>query len=365
MDSRPWRFLMAVFVAADRIQHLFWKTLADPQSRFYQAPEAPRLRARMLAIYQAIDGLVGGVLDRVDADGRTDLLVVSDHGFGSTRTWFNVNRWLQQQGWLRLKPGAALRKRLFYEAMKLNDAPLVKALLPERLARAVRSRVRGGRSVFKTDLDQCIDWAATRAFFASIPAQGIYINVKREGIGTVAPGAEYETLRAEIRQRLQSLTEPGTGEGLVDRVWFREELYHGSQVHLAPDLLFVARDYACLGRELLGSRGVIEPSLNWANGFHRMNGVLLGYGPHLRRGARIEGATMVDVAPTVLYDLGLPLPTNMDGQVLTDLLAPEFVASQPLRHEAPLDDLDRADGGYSDDEQAEIAGRLAALGYIE
>jgi predicted AlkP superfamily phosphohydrolase/phosphomutase len=366
MDDRPWQFLMAVFVAADRIQHLFWKTLADPESHFYHAPAAPRLRARILAVYQAIDDVVGRVLARVDADGETDLFVVSDHGFGSTKTWFNVNRWLQKEGWLRLKPAAALRKRLFYEAMVLNDSRLVKTLLPESLGRAVRGRVRGGRSVFKTDLDRCIDWPQTRAFFASIPAQGIYINVRRDGIGTVEPGAEYEELRQEIRDRLLVLADPRTGQRLVDQAWFREELYHGPYTHLAPDVLFVARDYACLGRELLGTRGVIETSMNWANGFHRMNGIFMAYGPRVRRGARIEGATMVDVAPTVLHGLGLPVPANMDGQVLTDLFAPEFVAANPVRHEAPLAGADLAfDEGYTDDEQAEVSGRLAALGYIE
>jgi predicted AlkP superfamily phosphohydrolase/phosphomutase len=365
MDSRPWHFLMAVFVAADRIQHLFWKTMADPESRFYQAPAASRLRARILGIYQALDEIVGQVMARVDADGATDLFVVSDHGFGSTKAWFNVNRWLQQQGWLRLKPTAALRKRFFYEAMKLNDAQLVKTLLPESLGRAVRGRIRSGRSTFKTDLDQCIDWEQTRAFFASIPAQGIYINVKRDGAGIVEPGAEHEALRQQIRERLLALADPRSGERLVDQVWFREELYHGPQTHLAPDVLFVARDYSCLGRELLGTRGVVESSMNWANGFHRMNGVLLAYGPHVRRGERFDGATMVDVAPTVLYNLGLPVPTNMDGHVLTGVLDPGFVAANPIRHETPLTEQEVRGEGYTADEQAEISGRLAALGYIE
>jgi predicted AlkP superfamily phosphohydrolase/phosphomutase len=366
MDVQPWQFLMAVFVAADRIQHLFWKTLADPDSRFYHAAEAPHLRERILAIYQAIDEMVGQVVARVDADGETDLFIVSDHGFGSTKAWINVNRWLQEQGWLHLKPAAALRKRFFYEAMKLNDSRLIKALLPESLGRAVRGRVRSGRSVFKTDLDQCIDWTQTQAFFASIPAQGIYINVKRGGLGTVRPGAEYETLRQEIRERLLALTDPRSGEPIVDRVWFREELYHGPYTHLAPDVLFVARDYSYLGRELLGTRGVVETGMNWANGFHRMNGIFLAYGSHVRRGVRIEGATIVDVAPTVLYDLGLPVPTNMDGRVLIDTFDPEFVAANPVCHEEPLTGMEpMRDKGYTDDEKAEVVGRLSALGYIE
>ena len=163
-----------------------------------------------------------------------------------------------------------------------------------------------------------------------------------------------------------ALADPHTGQCIVDRVWFREELYHGSQTHLAPDLLFVAQDYGYLGRELLGTRGAIETSMNWGNGFHRMNGIFLAYGPHVQRGRCIEGATMVDVAPTILYDLGLPLPANMDGHLLTGALEPAFVASNPVHHEAPLADSESGQGmSYTDDERAEIEGRLAALGYIE
>jgi len=365
MDTRPWQFLMAVFVAADRIQHLFWKTMADTDSRFYHAPGAGRLRARILAIYQTMDQIVGQIMDQVDAHGQTSLYVVSDHGFGSTKAWFNANRWLQKQGWLHPKPKAATRKRFFYEAMRLNDSRLVRNVLPESLGRAVRGRVRAGRSVFKTDLDQCIDWTRTRAFFASIPAQGIYINLRRDGLGLVEPGAEYETLRLEIRERLVALADPHDGVRIVDQVWFREEVYHGPHTHLAPDLLFVAQDYAYLGRELLGTRDVIDSSMNWGNGFHRMNGILMAYGPHVRGGVRVEGATMVDVAPTLLCDLGLPVPENMDGHVLADVLTPDHLVANPLQRSAALVGAGWEGDSYSEDEQAEIAGRLAALGYIE
>jgi predicted AlkP superfamily phosphohydrolase/phosphomutase len=368
MDRHPWHFYMAVFVALDRIQHLFWKTMADPSSRFYRSPAAPRLRARILSVYQAADALVGRLMDRLEAEGA-DLLVVSDHGFGSTRSWFNANRWLQRQGWLRLKPNAAFRKRLFYEAMKVNDSPLVKTVLPDRLARAIRGRIRGGRSAFKTDLDQCIDWPRTQAFFASIPAQGIYINVKRDPgdtHGVVQPGAEYESVRDAIALRLRELADPRTGAPIVEQVWRREELYQGSYVDYAPDLLFVAGDYGVLGRELLGTRGAVETSENWANGFHRMNGVFMAWGPRVQHGVRVQGATMLDIAPTVLYALDLAVPDNMEGRVLSDVLDPALVAARPLRREPALAGPDASsEGAYSAQEQTGIAGRLAALGYIE
>jgi len=109
----------------------------------------------------------------------------------------------------------------------LNDSPLVKRLVPKGLQSALRGRIRKTRSTFKSDLEQCIDWSRTRAFFASIPCQGIYINVKRDGVGTVEPGAEYEALRAEIAAKLKALTDPETGQPLVDIVQYREEVYHG------------------------------------------------------------------------------------------------------------------------------------------
>jgi hypothetical protein len=106
--------------------------------------------------------------------------------------------------------------------------------------------------------------------------------------------------------------------------------------------------------------------MNWSNGFHRMNGILLAYGPRIQRGTQVQRATMVDIAPTVLYDLGLPVPTNMDGRVLMDLLDPGHVRANPICHEAPLTQAGAAvRTGHTEDEQAQVAGRLAGLGYIE
>jgi predicted AlkP superfamily phosphohydrolase/phosphomutase len=161
------------------------------------------------------------------------------------------------------------------------------------------------------------------------------------------------------------LVDPKTGDRSVDQVWFREEVYHGPYTGLAPDLLFVAQNYGCLGRELLGARRALESSMNWANGFHRMNGIFMAYGPRVQSGVRAEGATMVDVAPTLLYALGLAVPANMDGRVLTGVLSPGYTDANPVCYEQPMTDSERGRGSYSTEEQAEVSGRLAALGYIE
>jgi len=134
----------------------------------------------------------------------------------------------------------------------------------------------------------------------------------------------------------------------------------------APALLFVAGNYGVRGRERLGTRTALETSEHWANGFHRMNGVFMARGPHIQCGVRVQGANMLDVAPTVLYALDLAVPDNMEGRVLSEALDPALVAARPLRREPALAGPDAsAEHAYSVGEEAEIAGRLAALGYIE
>jgi predicted AlkP superfamily phosphohydrolase/phosphomutase len=277
-----------------------------------------------------------------------------------------VNRWLQDLGLLTLKPGQAWRKRLFYEAMRLEAAPLVQRLLPTRLRSAVRRRIRRTFSSFKTDVEAVVDMAATQAYFASMLSQGIYINVKRDGLGVVEPGAAYDELRAYIREKLYELSNPRTGQTVVDRVWYREEVYYGDQVALAPDLLFVARDYAFLGRQLFGSRAVIDPNSDAGKGFHRMNGIFLAYGSDIQAGLCIEGAQIADIAPTVLYAMNLPVPNDMDGRVLTEIWQPGRRAAQPVEFvPAGKEEIGFSQVGYSASEVAAVEARLDALGYLD
>ena len=46
------------------------------------------------------------------------------------------------------------------------------------------------------------------------------------------------------------------------------------------------------------------------SGDHRMNGIMIGRGPELRRGARIEGARIIDYAPTILHSFGVEDPVG-------------------------------------------------------
>jgi len=358
-------FFMAVFIITDRIQHLFWKMM-DPAFDDYHTDRGRRTRERIIAAYQEVDEMLGQVVQSLD--GRTDLVLVSDHGFGGTRAWFNVNRWLAGQGLLTTITSKALRWRLFNLAWKLDETVFVRTIMPTPARRAIRKRIRQTRSSFKNDLEGVIDWDRTRAFFASIPAQGIFINERREGAGCVDP-ADVPALQERIRDGLLALRDPWDGEPVVDAVWFREELYHGPETRFAPHIIFVARNYATLGRQLLGRGQVIESSLHTFNGFHRPDGIFAALGPSFRAGQRIEMARIEDITPTVLHAMGLPVPSDLDGRVLTEALRPEVAAGLAPPTEVPttaqVAESTARDDGYSAAEAAEIEERLRGLGYLE
>lgn len=361
LENKPWQFFFIVFINLDRIQHLFWKYL-DPEWPLYESKMAKMLRPRIIKSYRMVDEMIGELRARI---GDTPLVIMSDHGFGATRQWFNVNTWLEKNGYLKVKRDVLLKKRIFSFFMNLNDTQLIKALVPKSIQSKVRGKIRSGRSTFKSDIEEALDYSNTKAFFASIPSQGIFINVKRDGAGIVEPGAEYDNLRREIKEKLLQIKDPDTGNRVVDKVYFREELYHGDQTKYAADIVFVARNYGCLGRQLFGLGSVLQTSANTPNGFHRVEGILLVVGPQFKAGHEIQGAEMTNIAPTILHLAGQAVPDDMDGEVLQDIFTPEFMADNAVKT-VKADDLpefERKD--FTEKESDEIAARLRSLGYLE
>ena len=368
MENKPWDFFMAVYILTDRVQHLFWKYI-DPREPLADTERGRFIRGEVISAYRIMDDMFGELLDGRMPEG-TDLLVMSDHGFGATHDWFNVNTWLMDQGLLTPMPGTLFKKRLFFTGMAMNESAFVKKMVPDAIQGKVRRKIRSGRSTLgsaKSDIESVIDWSRTKAFFASIPAQGIFINIKKEGFpGIVEPGEEYDAIRAEIKKKLLEIKDPRTGEPLVEWVADREEVYSGPRTEFAPDVLFKAGNYGVLGRQLFGARKWTRSSRNVPNGFHRPNGIFIAMGEGIRAGEKIDGASIIDIAPTALHAMGLPVPDDMDGRVLDEIFTDAHKANRSVEYR-PADAFEeRADRTiYSEEDEESVRDRLKALGYIE
>ena len=103
------------------------------------------------------------------------------------------------------------------------------------------------------------------------------------------------------------------------------------------------------------------------SGSHRLDGIFAMSGGPVKSGHSLEGAHIVDVAPTVLYLMGLPIPDGMDGKPLVDGIDSDYVrANPPETVESEDEEHSDADGegGFNSEESELVAQRLKALGYI-
>jgi hypothetical protein len=92
---------VCVFDGMDRIQHTFWRDI-DEQHPAHKQRHLSRPSNAIEEIYRRMDDLVGETLDRCQSND-TVLMIISDHGFNSFRCGVDLNRWLEENGYLKLK----------------------------------------------------------------------------------------------------------------------------------------------------------------------------------------------------------------------------------------------------------------------
>jgi len=371
LAMEDWDFFMNVIQAPDPIQHQFWKFM-DTQHPHHRRSEAAIYADLLLGCYQTIDEVIGHRTSMID--GRTSLFVVSDHRFGPAHKLFHVNRFLADLGLLvfsqrpgfvrdrlRLVRGPAL-SLLQAAARQVDIFGLRTRLLDNRAREQIR------RSLYRIAASP-ISWSSTKAYYGGLTGECIFVNVKgREEGGAVEPGEEYENVRDLIIRELRRLRDPDTGEPVVSAAYRREDIYHGEQVPCLPDVVFSIGSRPYLPSERLSASKVIEPlSLREGGGRHRPDGVFLAAGAWIKEGHVIRGARIVDVAPTILYALGVPVPHGMDGRVLTEIFESDYLAAHPVKQLEPAAAIDSGEPEdvYTAEETEAIQARLRALGYTE
>lgn len=379
MKRYPWDFFMVVFTASDKVQHHFWKFM-DPA----RTDIAPELRERygpaIRRVYERLDASVG---ELAAAGQGCAVYVVSDHGGGpSTNRTFYLNRWLRSQGWLAVREAtlAARGRQAIAGAVRGLDR-VVKRRLPRGVKEALLRAFPALRGKVESLVSLgAIDWPRTLAYsYENHPA--IYLNLAgREPQGAVQPGAEYEALRERIIAALLALRCPETGGPIVERAWRAEEVYRGPRLKAAPDIIFEWHGGRYIHRPSDLAKGgpsieILRPEqladseqFSRPSGVHRSNGILLCRGPELGGEGREfeEPARLEDIAPTLLYHLGVAIPREMDGRVLEFLFGEEFRRANPPRFaEGAAAGADGQPLVFDDEEAREVSERLKGLGYID
>jgi len=372
LGSLSWEFFLLVLGPTDECAHKYWH-YTDPTHERYRSEDAARLGDALQRVYSAADEVIGQLARHLKAEDT--LIVLSDHGFGPLERFFLPNNWLLREGFLRLKRGGAtpLKHALFRLGLTPSRIfPLGKqvlALLPR--SGALRQRLdpgrQGGRSplrkVFLSAED--IDWSRTRAIASGFLCSQIYINLCGREPDGIVDVDEYEPLRDRLIAELGSVVDPLSGAPHYAGIFRREDLYQGPLVDRLPDLLCVPADLRAADAGMDFRSNTLFAREMALSGTHREQGIFAMRGPGVRRGAVVPPVRIFDFAPTILHRLGLPVPDDMDGQVVAVALEPDWLSTHPVER-APLAASRRGGStGYSEEQEALVVDRLRDLGYLD
>ena len=317
MDSNEWDVACMVFVSPDRIQHCLMEYVHPGHPDFPTASQTPTAD-RVRGVYRLLDRELGTLVERCGPDDV--IMLMSDHGHQPVTRALNMNRVLQELGYLKLARGSGLVGLLAWGRLR-------------SIARVAYDKLGlHGKVAVPTPAP---DWAHTRAYTSVVSTgEGVSIALQgREPDGIVAP-EDYERVRDQLAEALLAFTDPDTGLHPIKSVRRREEVLSGAYLDRAPDLLLEAAPLYSLTH----ARSLVEPA-DWLSGDHRPEGVYVATASDLTT-ARGEEISLQDFAGMILTVVGLE--------------------SQPAGETAA-----QGDPVYSDEEQAEVEQRLRELGYLE
>jgi predicted AlkP superfamily phosphohydrolase/phosphomutase len=383
---------MTVYQETDWAHHYLWR-YHDPRSPAYTAADARRYGDHIALVYQALDQAIGRLL--CYAGPETTIFVVSDHGGTvSAPNAFHLNAWLASQGlfvartehatWLSMAFTRQLTRKLrTFPLRELKEQRFARWLLPIINPVLHLARRAGLESLMDHiyqvhDSGASLDPTQTRAYRFQVvtQAEGIALNVAgRQPQGIVQPGAEYETLRDQIIAGLQALRTPDTDEPLMIGVYRREEIFAGRHMEEVPDIIVRLHPLYRVGTNVqpplftqLRAADVQGPLSGW----HDDYGILIAAGPGIAAGVTVTGASLLNMAPTILHALGLSAPPWMEGTVQEGLFASKAIPVARGSGQWTTNLPDSELGSSSEDLKYEISAdeeqlieeRLRNLGYL-
>ena len=274
MTTKPWDFFMHVDMGVDRIHHGFWRFFDERHPKY---EPGNRYEHAIRDYYIHLDRQIGERLALLDED--TAVLVVSDHGGKPMLGGICFNEWLKQEGYLVLD----------YQ--------------PDGIV----------------PLEKCeVDWSKTVAWGSGGYYARLFLNVKgREPDGIIDP-ADYEKVRDDLVERIAGITDP---EGnVIGSVAYKPEDIYKEVNNIAPDLIVYFGDlnWRSVGSLGLNSIYTFENDTGPDDANHAQEGMYIYYAPQSQGVGQGPRRHLMDVAPSILDLMDLPVPTDMQGASFVD-----------------------------------------------
>lgn len=270
--QKAWDFFMFVEIGVDRIQHAFWKYM-DSDHHLYI--KGNKYEDAILDYYKDLDKKIGELLSNIDKN--TAVLVVSDHGAKSMKGAFCINEWLIEQGDLVVK--------------EKPQSPV--------------------------SLDEVeIDWSRSRAWGWGGYYARLFLNIEGREVQGIIPPEDYERERDALAERLLAVRGP-EGEEWKTRILKPQEYFEETRGDY-PDLMVYFDDLFWRSAGTLGhkTKYLLENDTGPDDAVHAQDGIYILYDPQIPWKKR-KDAHILDIAPTILHTMGIPVPDDLVGKIIT------------------------------------------------
>jgi predicted AlkP superfamily phosphohydrolase/phosphomutase len=315
-----WDLFACTYGETHCVGHQFWH-FQDTRARRHDPTAPAELKNAIFSVCRRIDEGIATLVK--EAGSGAFVVVIASHGMGP----FLGGPQLLPEVLVRLgmgsgddAPGRAWLRRL---QTTVSHSPRFVQPFLQRLARSgLVMRIQTNAGCLLDPLES----PRTRAAAVRNNRCGaVRLNLKgREPFGQVQPGHEAESLARELRFEFFALKDPKTGKPIVEKIFSAREAFGPDHHPDVPDLMVVFRTdigpiEACYSERI----GLVEQPIYHPNiprtGDHTVESRLWIMGPGIPAGSWLPAADVLDIAPTVLQLLGVPLPAHMDGRPLTHL----------------------------------------------
>jgi predicted AlkP superfamily phosphohydrolase/phosphomutase len=333
-DQGPWDLFFTAYSESHWAGHFFWH-LMDQNHPEHHPKEGHGHGDSILKVYQELDKTLSGLEDRLE---DSTVFVFSNTGMGPNYSGIHLlPEVLKRLGMAGKNSDGSVRKYLYSRKQSGDAIRKIESIIPtsiiDRIKFAMPEKVWD--TLTRRILHSGQEWKSSKAF--NVPndyAGAIRINLKgREPHGLVEPGREYDALCDELIQELGELINPETGKEAVSQVIRVDKMFQGENLRDLPDLIVKWTGNAPV-RALSSPRiGTVCGDLcDKRTGAHRPHGFLIASGKNIRQGRAEEEGHIMDIAPTILYLMGQPVPQDMDGRILLDIIDEKFKYNNPVRY---------------------------------
>src|SRR3989338_998547 len=364
LEKHDWDLFVVHYFETDKVQHEFlnykYRGIVDENS-------FKKYKNVVKNFYISMDRVIGRLLEKIDLK-ETIVFIVSDHGFSPNENLIFLDAWLLKKGYIKLKDNFFTKMKYFLFKLGLTPINIFRYLpvkLKSKMLEVEDEKYYSEKDSKKTNIigkllglsDKIflnkvsdVEWSKTRAYcYGSTGIANIFLNLEmmneNSEINPKSMGKEIEEIN------------------VFDEIYIKKEIYSGDHCKQLPDIAAFQSSFKGLTYNhptiFLSNKIVIKNYLAPDRATHNMNGIFIVAGPDIEKTKERINADIIDIFPTVLNLFGVPIPTDVDGKVLSKIIKTKSKVTY-----AEYKEDKRKDYKASDKDKKDMLERLKRMGYL-